>query len=57
MDIEHCLIVQELSEFARFEQAADKTLIQRLLNMSATLLPQKRASVVSIANLQNNSGF
>ena len=34
MDIEHCLIVQMDAEFARFEHAADKTLTQRLFNMS-----------------------
>ena len=31
MDIEHCLTVRMDVELARFEQAADKTLTQRLL--------------------------
>ena len=42
MDIDHCLTVQQDVELARFEQAADKTLTQRLFIMFVARLPPVR---------------
>lgn len=43
MDIDHCLIVWALLNL-RDSSAADKTLIQRLFNMSVARLPPVRTS-------------
>ena len=44
MGIEHCLTMRMDDEFAKFTRAADKTLTQRLFNMSVARLPPVRTS-------------
>ena len=45
MDIDNCLTLRMLSEFARFTRAADKTLTQRLLYVSSPAFRPSGASV------------